>query len=146
MRDRVSSSTPSPSSSILHAKSSFSIPIGNAPDPTAGSQILTVLSADNTAFLSFIVAGSDDTTHVRAALGRVVSGTVALDTKVIGRIEGLQFKGEFMRASELEEKIYFKRFPYAIPMKPQIFSVKLSWIKFTSNTLGFGKKIIWNRA
>ena len=94
---------------------------------------------------SFIVAGSDDTTHVRAALGGVVSGTVALDTKVIGRIEGLQFKGEFMRASELEEKIYFKRFPYAIPMKPQIFSVKLSWIKFTSNTLGFGKKIIWNR-
>ena len=94
---------------------------------------------------SFIVAGSDYTTHVRAALGGVVSGTVALDTKVIGRIEGLQFKGEFMRASELEEKIYFKRFPYALPMKPQIFSVKLSWIKFTSNTLGFGKKIIWNR-
>ena len=55
--------------------------------------------------LSFIVAGSDDTTHVRAALGGAVSGTVALDTKVIGRIEGLQFKGEFMRASELEEKI-----------------------------------------
>ena len=100
---------------------------------------------DNLNF-NLIVAGKDDTRHIKMALdSNFVSGTIALDTKIIGRIEGVQFNGNFSHSSKLDENIYFSRFPYALMLKPQLFTISLEWVKFTSNTFGFGKKIIWQR-
>ena len=48
-------------------------------------------------------------------------------------------------ASESEREIYFKRFFYAKAMDPKIWFISLEKVKFTSNTLGFGKKIKWER-
>ncbi|WP_170020732.1 hypothetical protein [Campylobacter sp. RM16190] len=95
---------------------------------------------------SLIVAGDDKTTHIKALeISSEVAGTIALDTKIVGNIKGVQFKGMMRRANESESKIYFKRFPYALAMRPEIFTIKLTWVKFTHNALGFGKKIEWNR-
>ncbi|QCD51950.1 hypothetical protein [Campylobacter sp. RM16192] len=95
---------------------------------------------------SLIVAGDDKTTHIKALeISSEVAGTIALDTKIVGKIEGVQFRGVMSKASEDERKIYFKRFPYALAMRPQIYAISLQWIKFTHNALGFGKKIEWSR-
>ena len=96
--------------------------------------------------LALIVAGSSDTSHIRA-LDRCcdVAGTIALDTKIVGKIEGVQFRAKMSVANDRERDLYFKRFFYALAMKPEIWALELSWIKFTSNTLGFGKKIVWTR-
>ncbi len=96
---------------------------------------------------SFVVASSDDTTHIQNVLKNpFVAGTVVLETKIVGKIEGVQFRGEFsFLESEVLKKLYFKKFPYAIAMKPKLWQIKVNYFKLTDNTLGFGKKIIWQK-
>lgn len=94
---------------------------------------------------SFVVASSDETTHVRHILKNPsVAGTVVLETKTIGKIQGVQFKGEFSLLQETKlKKLYFNKFPYALAMNPKLWSIKVNYFKMTDNTLGFGKKIVW---
>lgn len=91
---------------------------------------------------SFIIATDATTRHGREALENAqVAGTVALKTKIVGKIQGVQFTGVFKVANEVEKKAYLKRFPYAIAMHPVLWSIKISYLKLTDNTLGFGKKL-----
>lgn len=95
--------------------------------------------------LSFVVASSDDTTHIQDIIkNSSVAGTVALETKIVGKIQGVQFKGEVsLLQDDTLKKLYFKSFPYAIVMNPKLWNIKINYFKMTDNTLGFGKKIIW---
>jgi uncharacterized protein YhbP (UPF0306 family) len=77
----------------------------------------------------------------------IVSGSVVLETRIIGKIRGIQFQGI---VSEPEGKLleeasdaYMKRFPVAILMETHLWIVHLTHIKMTDNRLGFGKKLIW---
>lgn len=94
---------------------------------------------------SFIVASSDDTTHIRHIIQNPsVSGTVVLETKTVGKIQGVQFRGEVsVLEDESLKKLYFKTFPQAALMSPKLWVIKVNYFKMTDNTLGFGKKIIW---
>jgi hypothetical protein len=96
---------------------------------------------------SFIVASSDETTHIKNILkNQNVAGTVVLETKIVGKIEGVQFRGEFLPLeNEALKKLYFKSFPYALAMSPKLWQIKINYFKLTDNTLGFGKKIIWTQ-
>ncbi|BCX80210.1 hypothetical protein [Campylobacter sp. 19-13652] len=88
------------------------------------------------------IASDENSTHIKQALNQgIVAGTIALDTLVVGRIQGVQFRAHIRRASS--DECYFKRFAYARAMSPMLWQLELFWVKFTSNTLGFGKKIIW---
>lgn len=94
---------------------------------------------------TFIVASSEDTTHIQNILiNPNVAGTIVLETKIITKIQGLQFRGEFALVDEKNlESSYFSRFPHALLMKPKLWKIKANYFKMTDNTLGFGKKIIW---
>jgi len=97
---------------------------------------------------SFVVASSDDTLHIKnTSKDPQVAGTVVLETKSVGRIEGIQFRGEFyfLESDELK-KLYFRKFPYALAMNPKLWQIKVNYFKLTDNTLGFGKKIIWQNS
>lgn len=95
---------------------------------------------------TLLLASSDESSHVKFLKNsKLVAGTVALDTKIVGKIEGVQFQGVMREASANEREIYFKRFFYAKAMNPKIWSISLEKVKFTSNTLGFGKKIFWQK-
>ena len=96
----------------------------------------------------FIVASSDETLHIQNILeNNNVAGTIVLETKNIGKIQGLQFRGVFTSLDDkkLKQK-YFHVFPYAIAMNPKLWQIKIDYFKLTDNTLGFGKKIIWQEA
>ncbi|MFA5428021.1 MAG: pyridoxamine 5'-phosphate oxidase family protein [Sulfurimonas sp.] len=98
--------------------------------------------------LSFVVASSDDTVHIKnISKDPQVAGTVVLETKSVGKIEGVQFRGEFyfLENDELKKR-YFKNFPYALAMNPKLWQIKVNYFKLTDNTLGFGKKIIWQNS
>jgi uncharacterized protein len=76
-----------------------------------------------------------------------VAGNIYLETKIIGKIRGIQFRG---RISEPEVEVaakakiaYLKRFPVAMLMDTHLWVVTLTNIKFTDNRLGFGKKLLW---
>ncbi|WP_107697441.1 pyridoxamine 5'-phosphate oxidase family protein [Campylobacter concisus] len=96
---------------------------------------------------SLLLASSDESSHVKFLKNsKLVAGTVALDTKIVGKIKGVQFQGVMREASASEREIYFKRFFYAKAMDPKIWCINLEKLKFTSNVLGFGKKIKWERS
>ncbi len=76
-----------------------------------------------------------------------VAGTVVLETIIIGKIRGIQFQGTISEPSgELAakaKKAYLRRFPVAMLMDTHLWIVKLAFIKYTDNRLGFGKKLVW---
>ncbi|WP_281529676.1 hypothetical protein [Campylobacter hominis] len=94
----------------------------------------------------FAIASDSKTRHIQISIKNPkVSGTVALDTRIIGKIKGVQFNGILSPADETAKKIYFKKFPFALAMKPEIFKIHIVWLKFTDNSIGFGRKFLWQR-
>jgi len=95
--------------------------------------------------LTFIIASSDDTTHIKnIRKNKNIAGNIVLETKIVGKIQGVQFRGVFEILEDRElKKIYFKKFPHAKVMKPKLWQIKVNYFKMTDNRLGFGKKIIW---
>lgn len=78
-----------------------------------------------------------------------VSACIVLETKIVGKIRGLQMSGvvklaenEMLRAAKF---VYLKRFPYAIVMDTTFWILTPEFFKMTDNRLGFGKKLIWTR-
>lgn len=94
---------------------------------------------------SFIVASSTETHHMQQIRhNNRVAGNIVLETKEVGRIEGLQFRGVFLPdPSEQQKKAYFLKYPYALAMRPTLWRIEVDFFKLTDNKLGFGKKIIW---
>jgi len=97
-----------------------------------------------------LVITSDTTTkHGSAFLTESsVAGTIALETKRIGRIRGMQFTGVISepheKALERARRCYLLRFPYAVLADLHLWTISLNHIKLTDNRLGFGKKILWD--
>lgn len=90
----------------------------------------------------FIIASDEATRHAKEAIcNENVAGNITLETKEIGKIQGLQFIAFMKRATMKEKALYLKTFPYAIALNPTLWSLHVKYIKFTDNTLGFGKKI-----
>jgi len=93
----------------------------------------------------FIVASGDETLHIQhITQNSKIAGNILLETSIVSKIQGVQFRGDF---SLLEEKKYFdyyyKAFPFSKLMKPKLWQIKVNYFKMTDNRLGFGKKIIW---
>ena len=78
-----------------------------------------------------------------------VAGSIVLETKQVGKIQGIQFNGEIIELEgDLLKKAnrkYLKKYPYAILAKTNMWGIKLNYIKMTDNRLGFGKKLIWEQ-
>ncbi|MBI6549343.1 YhbP family protein [Xenorhabdus lircayensis] len=79
----------------------------------------------------------------------VVAGTVAGQTRNIAQIKGIQFRGEVILLAGEAETVararYCRRFPIALTAKSPIWQLNLNEIKMVDNTLGFGKKLHWQR-
>ncbi|EJU1695143.1 YhbP family protein [Salmonella enterica] len=92
----------------------------------------------------------DKTRHAQMSGARApVAGTVNGQPKTVARIRGVQFKGEIRRLegqeSDAARKAYLRRFPVARVLPAPVWEIRLDEIKFTDNTLGFGKKLHWLR-
>lgn len=74
-----------------------------------------------------------------------VAASVVLETRIVGRIQGIQLCGTAARADEAARKTYLKRFPYAALAELTLWTIAPDFMKLTDNTLGFGKKLIWNK-
>ncbi|HEX5623736.1 MAG TPA: pyridoxamine 5'-phosphate oxidase family protein [Sulfuricurvum sp.] len=104
--------------------------------------------AYDTAEAAFIVASDRETQHMHnVSLNPFVAGTVAWETKTVGKIQGIQFSGEMEKIADHSDQasLYLERFPYARVMNPTLWKITIHRIKMTDNTLGFGKKITWSR-
>lgn len=92
-----------------------------------------------------LVFTSDTTTRHGAEMAANVNVAISivLETRVVGRVQGLQIVGTAERGDDEARKSYIKRFPYAAAAPLELWMVRPSMMKLTDNTLGFGKKLIW---
>jgi uncharacterized protein len=77
----------------------------------------------------------------------VVAGTIQADKLNTLAIKGIQFNGRILHPkNELcsqADSVYHKRFPFALAMAGEIWTLQPEVIKMTDNTLSFGKKLHW---
>ena len=72
-----------------------------------------------------------------------VALSIVRETRIVGCVEGIQIEGRATRGTEEAKSAYIKRFPYAAAAPLELWMVRPSMMKLTDNTLGFGKKLIW---
>jgi uncharacterized protein YhbP (UPF0306 family) len=72
-----------------------------------------------------------------------VALSVPLETRIVGRVQGIQICGIAERGDSEAHTTYIKRFPYAAVAPLTLWAVRPTMMKLTDNTLGFGKKLIW---
>lgn len=115
-----------------------------------GPWCATCFYAYDAAANRFILTSDDDTRHIAdwiVAGSGSVAGTIALETKMVGKIRGIQFSGSMQRlegeTARKAKKLYVKTFPIAALAPLTLWELKPGFIKMTDNRLGFGKKLIW---
>ena len=91
-----------------------------------------------------IFTSDDSTRHAQEMLGNsTVACAITLETRIVGKVQGVQICGVAERGDEHDRAQYIKRFPYATVAPLTIWAIEPTFIKLTDNTLGFGKKVIW---
>mgnify|MGYP003300935988 FL=1 len=94
----------------------------------------------------FIFTSDTSTRHgSEMAKNGKVALSVVRETRIVGCVQGLQVVGNARPADDEAHKAYIKRFPYAVVAPLTLWMVEPTHIKFTDNTLGFGKKLIWEK-
>ena len=92
-----------------------------------------------------IFTSDDATRHAQEMVQNSnVACAITLETRVVGKVQGLQICGIVQRGDSEDKAQYIKRFPYAAVAPLNIWAIEPSFMKLTDNTLGFGKKLIWN--
>lgn len=91
-----------------------------------------------------------ETKHIADALNNnQVAGSILVDKTEVGKIKGIQFNGTFFIPKDAQlkdaQKVYYFKYPYAAAMKGDLWAIELTSVKFTDNTLGFGKKLKWEK-
>lgn len=94
-----------------------------------------------------IFTSSPDTRHGAAMSANPhVAASVVLETRIVGRVQGIQIAGRVMPASEESRRLYLKRFPYTLLAELHLWQLEAEEMKLTDNTLGFGEKLRWKRS
>lgn len=137
-------------------------------DPNVSSfikeqSILTISTSYNnisysaSCFYSFIedskcvvFKSSPHTKHIKdGLLNENVSGTIIASFSDIAKMKGIQFQGKFIQPTLFSlshaQANYYLKFPFAMAMKGDLWLIELEFVKMTDNTLGFGKKILWEK-
>lgn len=115
-------------------------------EPWCANCFYVYLEEDN----SFVFTSDFNTKHVQQISHNIfVAGGIVLETSIVGKIQGIQFQGIISEPKgELHDKVrkaYLKRFPVAMLMDTHLWVVDLTFLKFTDNRLGFGKKLTWSK-
>ena len=93
-----------------------------------------------------IFTTDDNTTHGKNMIAdNRISCGINLETRVVGKVQGIQICGKVHRGEDADKMTYIKRFPYAAVAPLNIWVIEPDFMKLTDNTLGFGKKLIWCR-
>ena len=78
-----------------------------------------------------------------------VAGTILPDKLNPLLVKGLQFEGLLLEECNALCKYapgaYYRKHPMAIAIRGEIRVIQINSIKMTDSTMGFGKKITWNR-
>ena len=114
--------------------------------PYCANCFYSLIKEDN-----FLVIKSESSTkHISdALLNDKIAGTIVPDITKTGTIKGIQFTGKFIvPTNELLEKAkkeYYLKYPFSLVIPGDLWVIELLSIKMTDNTLGYGKKLHWQK-
>ena len=94
-----------------------------------------------------LIFTTDLTTHHGQMMSQNprVAASIVLETRTVGKVQGLQITGTIKPAAEGDRMAYIKSFPDAAVADLALWRFEADFMKLTDNTLGFGKKLIWQR-
>lgn len=97
----------------------------------------------------FVFTSDDKTRHYGEMLANgLIAAAIVLETKVVGNVQGLQLQGRAELACDevlrVAKGAYLKKFPYAAVVDLTLWIVRPTYMKFSDNRLGFGKKLLWH--
>jgi len=100
--------------------------------------------------IAFLCLTSLDTRHGAEMRDNPrVSGTVSSQQANVAHIRGLQFEGLALTLAGEDEArgrgLYYRRFPIARLHPAPLWAIVPTHLKYTDNTLGFGRKLHWHR-
>ncbi|MFI3303359.1 MAG: pyridoxamine 5'-phosphate oxidase family protein [Rikenellaceae bacterium] len=95
---------------------------------------------------ALIFSSNADTAHGgHMSQNPKVAASIVLETKVVGKLQGLQISGRAVPGDERDRACYIETFPFAAVAPLTLWRLEMEFVKLTDNRLGFGKKLIWNR-
>ena len=78
-----------------------------------------------------------------------IAGTILPDKLNKLLVKGIQFEGNVLEEhhplKEQASAYYYKKHPIALAISGDVWTIQINRIKMTDSTMGFGKKISWNR-
>lgn len=94
-----------------------------------------------------IFFSSPATRHIKSAQANShVACTIATSNKIVAKLRGVQIEGILKPAPKaVYRPIFLKKFPAAAFWDEELWVVEITTVKYTDNTLGFGKKLYWDR-
>lgn len=100
--------------------------------------------------MRLVFSSAEGTRHIAEGLAEPnVACSIVVESRVIGRLRGAQIEGTLSEVSIEDQQqckaLYLKRFPYAALRLEKLWVIEIRTIKFTDNTLGFGKKLYFDR-
>jgi uncharacterized protein len=115
-------------------------------EPYCANCFYVYMEEDN----SLVFTSDYDTKHIKQASHNIyVAGSIVLENNALDKIQGVQFQGIISEPQgesyDKARTAYLKRFPIAMLMKTTLWVVDLTFLKFTDNHLGFGKKLVWEK-
>ena len=79
-----------------------------------------------------------------------VAGTILPDKFNRLQIKGVQFKGEVLNVgnplAQRGHNAYHRQYPFSLVIPGEVWAIRLDIVKFIDNSLGFGRKLQWERA
>ncbi len=97
--------------------------------------------------MAFWLMSDTQTRHGELMLRNArVAGTINGQPKRVALLRGVQYQGNIHLSDDAQAlTAYQRRFPVAKKVVAPLWQLKISELKMTDNTLGFGSKIIWQR-
>lgn len=91
---------------------------------------------------------SSDTNHIEyLKLNQLLAGTILPDKLRNLVVQGIQFEGKLILDDEIKLKkasrIYHKKYPFALVIPGEVWTIEIESIKMTDSTKGFGTKLHW---
>ena len=129
---------------FLHKHHVFTLATCNKNEPYTCTCFYVYLEQQN----CIVFTSDSGTRHVSELENQPrVAGAIALETLIVGRIQGIQFTGDcyLLEGKILEhaKEMYHKHFPVSLLMDLTLWGITPDFIKMTHNALGFGNKLIW---
>ena|ERR1043166_6909682 len=79
----------------------------------------------------------------------VIAGTILPDKLKVLQVKGIQFEGIVLPKDHFlarqASQAFHKQHPIALVMPGEVWIIQIAAIKMTDTSMGFGKKVYWNR-